>query len=116
MDRFATDNTTSKATKTKRMQSLEEAMKLATLSNDSNLTVKSANMHVAKQLKTFPFARNFLSIDKSNTNSKSTPTQISLAIKNFGSFVTYSPGGFLYFFIDNLSLLLFKTEVQHIMQ
>ncbi|XP_004295170.1 PREDICTED: uncharacterized protein LOC101310973 [Fragaria vesca subsp. vesca] len=33
--------------------------------------------------------------------------------KSFGSFVTHSPGGFLYFSIDeSLSVLLFKTEVQ----
>ncbi|PRQ31302.1 putative dynein ATPase [Rosa chinensis] len=33
--------------------------------------------------------------------------------KSFGSFVTHSPGGFLYFSIDDsLSVLLFKTEVQ----
>lgn len=34
--------------------------------------------------------------------------------KSFGSFVTHSPGGFIYFSVDshNLSFLLFKTEVQ----
>ncbi|KAG8479433.1 hypothetical protein CXB51_029204 [Gossypium anomalum] len=31
---------------------------------------------------------------------------------SFGSFVTHSPGGFLYFSIDSLSILLFKTEVE----
>lgn len=30
---------------------------------------------------------------------------------SFGSFVTHSPGGFVYFSIDSLSVLLFKTEV-----
>nr|XP_027127433.1 dynein light chain 1, cytoplasmic-like [Coffea arabica] len=32
--------------------------------------------------------------------------------KSFGSFVTHSPGGFVYFSLDSLSFLLFKTEVQ----
>lgn len=34
--------------------------------------------------------------------------------KSFGSFVTHSPGGFVYFSLDDslLSVLLFKTEVQ----
>ncbi|KAL1821575.1 hypothetical protein ACET3Z_016444 [Daucus carota] len=34
--------------------------------------------------------------------------------RSFGSFVTHSPGGFIYFSVDshNLSFLLFKTEVQ----
>ncbi|KAH1083933.1 hypothetical protein J1N35_023694 [Gossypium stocksii] len=31
---------------------------------------------------------------------------------SFGSFVTHSPGGFLYFSIDSFSILLFKTEVE----
>uniref|UniRef100_A0A0D6R667 Dynein light chain n=1 Tax=Araucaria cunninghamii TaxID=56994 RepID=A0A0D6R667_ARACU len=36
--------------------------------------------------------------------------------KSFGSFVTHSPGGFLYFSIDKLSILLFKTTVEPIDQ
>lgn len=32
--------------------------------------------------------------------------------KSFGSFVTHSPGGFLYFSLESFSFLLFKTEVQ----
>lgn len=32
--------------------------------------------------------------------------------KSFGSFVTHSSGGFVYFSIDKLSFLLFKTEVR----
>ncbi|KAG6782630.1 hypothetical protein POTOM_012040 [Populus tomentosa] len=32
--------------------------------------------------------------------------------KSYGSFVTHSSGGFVYFSVDNLSFLLFKTEVQ----
>ncbi|GAV86103.1 Dynein_light domain-containing protein [Cephalotus follicularis] len=31
---------------------------------------------------------------------------------SYGSFVTHSPGGFVYFSIDSLFVLLFKTEVQ----
>jgi dynein light chain LC8-type len=31
--------------------------------------------------------------------------------KSYGSFVTHSSGGFVYFSVDNLSFL-FKTEVQ----
>nr|POE68036.1 dynein light chain, cytoplasmic [Quercus suber] len=32
--------------------------------------------------------------------------------KSFGSFVTHSTGGFVYFSIDKLSFLLFKTVVR----
>lgn len=31
--------------------------------------------------------------------------------KSFGSFVSHSPGGFVYFSVDSFSFLLFKTEV-----
>ncbi|XP_076905570.1 uncharacterized protein LOC143561339 [Bidens hawaiensis] len=34
--------------------------------------------------------------------------------KSFGSFVTYSPGGFVYFTVDSYSVLLFKTEILEI--
>ncbi|KAI3907465.1 hypothetical protein MKW92_023650 [Papaver armeniacum] len=133
MDRTATDTTTAaKATKIKRTTS-SEVMKLATLAIELNITVRSANMHVAMQEKAFVFARKLLPVNKSNTNQKPTPTKIALAIKkefdasygpawhcivgkSFGSFVTHSPGGFLYFSIDNLYLLLFKTEVQPVKQ
>eukprot|EP01018_Ginkgo_biloba_P023581 Gb_23189 [translate_table: standard] len=36
--------------------------------------------------------------------------------KSFGSFVTYSRGGFLYFSMEKVSILLFKTAVQPIQQ
>ncbi|MCL7031946.1 hypothetical protein MKW94_029305 [Papaver nudicaule] len=133
MNRNATGTTASKATKIRRMPSLEEAMKLATLADDLNVNVRSANMHVAMQQKAFLFTRKLLAVNKSNKVVKPTPTQIALAIKkefdasygpawhcivgkSFGSFVTHSPGGFLYFSIDNLFLLLFKTEVHPVMQ
>ncbi|RZC58097.1 hypothetical protein C5167_005395 [Papaver somniferum] len=134
MDRTASDTTTAaKEAKIKRTLS-SEVMKLATLAVELNITVRSANMHVAMQEKAFIFTRKLLTVNKSNTkNTKPTPTQIALAIKkefdasygpawhcivgkSFGSFVTHSPGGFLYFSIDNLYLLLFKTEVQPVMQ
>ncbi|KAI3920710.1 hypothetical protein MKW98_005536 [Papaver atlanticum] len=133
MDKTATDTTTAaKGTKIKRTSS-SEVMKLATLAVELNITVRSANMHVTMQEKAFVFARKLLPVNKSNTNPKPTPTQIALAFKkefdasygpawhcivgkSFGSFVTHSPGGFLYFSMDNLHLLLFKTEVQPVMQ
>ncbi|PKI56289.1 hypothetical protein CRG98_023308 [Punica granatum] len=38
--------------------------------------------------------------------------------KSFGSFVTHSPGGFLYFLLNDslVSVLLFKTQVQLVIQ
>ncbi|KAI3946419.1 hypothetical protein MKX01_017635 [Papaver californicum] len=136
MDITAADTATaSKTAKIKRMSSSTEAMKLATLIVDLNITIRSANMHVTMQEKAFLCTRKLLTVNKSDTkaNPKPTPTQIALAIKkefdasygpawhcivgkSFGSFVTHSPGGFLYFSIDNLSLLLFKTEVRPVMQ
>ncbi|KAF8411157.1 hypothetical protein HHK36_003700 [Tetracentron sinense] len=35
---------------------------------------------------------------------------------SFGSFVTHSLGGFVYFSIDSLSFLLFKTEVRLVLE
>ncbi|KAI3976582.1 hypothetical protein MKX01_008440 [Papaver californicum] len=122
MDTTAADTTTaSKATKIKRLSASTEVMKLATLAVDLNIT------------RAFLCTRKLLTVNKSNTNPKPTPTQVALAIKkefdasygpawhcivgkSFGSFVTHSPGGLLYFSIDNLSLLLFKTEVRPVMQ
>ncbi|KAH9327008.1 hypothetical protein KI387_007186 [Taxus chinensis] len=40
------------------------------------------------------------------------PAWHCIAGRSFGSFVTHSFGGFLYFSLDNLSILLFKTTVQ----
>ncbi|KAI4342474.1 hypothetical protein MLD38_027101 [Melastoma candidum] len=35
---------------------------------------------------------------------------------SFGSFITHSPGGFVYFSADSLSVLLFKTEVRLVIE
>nr|XP_043630636.1 dynein light chain, cytoplasmic-like [Erigeron canadensis] len=40
------------------------------------------------------------------------PAWHCIAGKSFGSFVTHSPGGFVYFSADKYSFLLFKTAVQ----
>ncbi|OVA14252.1 Dynein light chain [Macleaya cordata] len=119
-----------------------ELMKLAAVAVDLNVRIRSANMPVAMQEKAFRYTRSLLLLGDGDDHncikltapkSKSpNPSQIALAIKkefdasygvawhcivgkSFGSFVTHSPGGFLYFSVDNLSFLLFKTEVRPVL-
>ncbi|XP_051125434.1 dynein light chain 1, cytoplasmic-like [Andrographis paniculata] len=49
---------------------------------------------------------------KKEFDSEYGPAWHCVAGKSFGSFVTHSPGGFLYFSVDTLYFLLFKTEVR----
>ncbi|VEU22957.1 DEKNAAC104279 [Brettanomyces naardenensis] len=37
------------------------------------------------------------------------PTWHCIVGKNFGSFVSHESGNFIYFYVDNLAFLLFKT-------
>ena len=44
------------------------------------------------------------------------PAWHCIAGKSFGSFVTHASGGFLYFSLDKLCFLLFKTEVRPVVK
>lgn len=90
-----------------------------------NAKVKAADMPSEMQVHAFRCARMAYDSQTDGFSSK----QLAFAIKkefdkaygpawhcivgtNFGSFVTHSVGGFLYFSMDKVSILLFKTAVE----
>ncbi|KAJ6933365.1 hypothetical protein NC651_009767 [Populus alba x Populus x berolinensis] len=103
-------------------------VRLAAIAVELNIRLRSADMPGAMQEHAFRFSRALL--DTNNLESKNpNPTHIAMSLKkefdamygmawhcivgkSYGSFVTHSSGGFVYFSVDNLSFLLFKTEVQ----
>ncbi|KAE9597553.1 hypothetical protein Lal_00029979 [Lupinus albus] len=92
----------------------------------NNLRVRASDMPLPLQNHAFSFARNILhSMPPKKLDSK----YLALALKkefdssygpawhcivgtSFGSYVTHSLGGFLYFSIDKVYILLFKTTVE----
>ncbi|EEF51560.1 dynein light chain, cytoplasmic [Ricinus communis] len=100
--------------------------KLAAIAVDLNIRLRSAEMPGAMQERAFRCTRAVLD---ANLEKKLNPTHIAMCLKkefdavygpawhcivgkSFGSFVTHSSGGFVYFSVDKLSFLLFKTEVR----
>ncbi|KAK6926409.1 Dynein light chain, type 1/2 [Dillenia turbinata] len=117
---------TAPAERLQRAPSME--VKLAAIAVDLNVRLRSADMPVVMQERALRYARALLDADP---KTRPNPTHIALALKkefdgafglawhcivgkSFGSFVTHSSGGFLYFSMDKLSFLLFKTEVRPI--
>ncbi|XVF78380.1 hypothetical protein PTKIN_Ptkin14bG0127100 [Pterospermum kingtungense] len=115
----------------KEKQNLEERVameetKLAAIAINLNVMLRSSDMPIDMQEHALRCTRQLLdSVPKPRHNL----THLARAIKkefdsvygpawhcvigtSFGSFVTHSSGGFLYFSIDSLSFLLFKTEVE----
>ncbi|CAN4104178.1 unnamed protein product [Withania somnifera] len=106
--------------------SAEEEVKLAALAISFNVRLRSADMPFAMQEHALRYAATLLIHP---TTQPPNPTLLARSLKkefdsmygrawhcvvgkSFGSFVTHSPGGFLYFSLDPFSFLLFKTEVQ----
>ncbi|KAK1575859.1 hypothetical protein Q3G72_008960 [Acer saccharum] len=105
-------------------------LKLAAVAVDLNVRLRSADMSVTLQERVFRHARALLDSNSDHKNSKRlNPSQLALCLKkefdllygpawhcivgkSFGSFVTHSSGGFVYFSIDKMCFLLFKTEVR----
>ncbi|KAK8668017.1 hypothetical protein V6N13_105488 [Hibiscus sabdariffa] len=90
-----------------------------------NVKVRASDMPLALQNKAFKCARDQLDYMPGKLDSK----RLALALKkefdstygpawhcivgtSFGSYVTHSLGGFLYFSIDKVYILLFKTAVE----
>ncbi|KAE8654755.1 dynein light chain LC6, flagellar outer arm-like isoform X2 [Hibiscus syriacus] len=90
-----------------------------------NVRVRASDMPLALQNKAFKCARDQLDYMPGKLDSK----RLALALKkefdstygpawhcivgtSFGSYVTHSLGGFLYFSIDKVYILLFKTAVE----
>ncbi|KAL1537773.1 putative dynein light chain [Salvia divinorum] len=109
----------------------EEEVKLAALAISFNIRLRSADMPLPMQERALRHARALL--DAAAHLRRPNPTLLSRSLKkefdsvygpawhcvagkSFGSFVTHSPGGFLYFSIDSFSFLLFKTEVHLVSQ
>ncbi|XP_059444631.1 dynein light chain 1, cytoplasmic-like [Corylus avellana] len=101
-----------------------EEVKLAATAITLNVRLRPSDMPLHMQDRALRYTRSFLDGIKSHPN----PTHLARALKkefdslygpawhcvvgtSFGSFVTHSPGAFVYFSIDSLSVLLFKTEV-----
>ncbi|KAL0446744.1 UNVERIFIED_CONTAM: Dynein light chain, cytoplasmic [Sesamum latifolium] len=92
-----------------------------------NVRVRAFDMPLSLQNHAFKTARNIL--DSMPTSSKLDSKRLALSLKkefdstygpawhcivgtSFGSYVTHSLGGFLYFSIDKVYVLLFKTAVE----
>ncbi|KAG6793843.1 hypothetical protein NC652_004116 [Populus alba x Populus x berolinensis] len=109
----------------------EEVMKLAAIALSLNVRLRSSDMPVDMQERALRYARSFLDDPSISSAPKHRPNPTLLARalkkefdsvygvawhcvagKSFGSFVTHSPGGFMYFSIDSLFIVLFKTEVK----
>ncbi|OIT00422.1 PREDICTED: dynein light chain, cytoplasmic-like [Nicotiana attenuata] len=106
--------------------STEEEVKLAALAISLNVRLRSADMPFTMQEHALRYTRTLLlhpSPHRPNPTllARSLKKEFDLVYgpawhcvvgKSFGSFVTHSPGGFVYFSLESLSFLLFKTEVQ----
>ncbi|GFZ05708.1 dynein light chain type 1 family protein [Actinidia rufa] len=109
-----------------RSSSMEE-VKLAAIAVSLNVRLRSADMPANLQERALRYTRSLL--DSAPADHRPNPTLLARSLKkefdtwygpawhcvvgkSFGSFVTHSPGGFVYFSLDSLSFLLFKTEVQ----
>ncbi|OAY29278.1 dynein light chain LC6, flagellar outer arm [Manihot esculenta] len=90
-----------------------------------NVRVRASDMPIPMQIRAFKCARDQLDSMPGKLDSK----RLALALKkefdsaygpawhcivgtSFGSYVTHSIGGFLYFSIDKVYILLFKTAVE----
>ncbi|KAJ1401899.1 Dynein light chain, type 1/2 [Sesbania bispinosa] len=108
----------------------ESIMRLASLAISFNVRLKSSDMPVHMQEHALRYTRSLIAVHPS---PKSINTHLARALKkefdssyglawhcvigkSFGSFVSHTGGGFVYFSIDSLSVLLFKTEVHLVTQ
>nr|GEY58270.1 dynein light chain, cytoplasmic-like [Tanacetum cinerariifolium] len=103
-----------------------EDVKLAAVAVSLNIRLRSADMPSVMQERALRLARELMDSSTSRRPNLTImarsikkefdqlygPAWHCVAGKSFGSFVTHSPGGFVYFSVDAYSFLLFKTEVQ----
>ncbi|GLU20918.1 hypothetical protein SLE2022_370930 [Rubroshorea leprosula] len=103
-------------------------LKLAAIAANLNVRLRSADMPPAMQERAIRRARDLLDSNP-DTQKRLNPTHLAMCLKkefdalygpawhcvvgkSFGTFVTHSSGGFVYFSVDKLCFLLFKTEVR----
>ncbi|KAK7401833.1 hypothetical protein VNO78_13629 [Psophocarpus tetragonolobus] len=106
-------------------------MRLASLAISFNVRLKSSDMPVHMQEHALRHTRSLFPLHSPPPNPSNTliaralkkefDSKYGLAWhcvigKSFGSFVSHTGGGFIYFSIDSLSILLFKTEVHLVTQ
>lgn len=101
-------------------------VKLAAIAISLNIRLRSADMPLSLQERALSYTRSL--VDAASDHRPNT-TLLARALKkefdssygpawhcvvgtSYGSFVTHSPGGFVYFSLDSLSFLLFKTQVR----
>ncbi|XP_043696909.1 dynein light chain-like [Telopea speciosissima] len=101
-------------------------VKLAATAVELNVRPRSADMPADMQERAFRYSR---ALVDAAPDKRPNLTHLALSLKkefdasygpawhcvvgkSFGSFVTHSLGGFLYFSVDDFSFLLFKTEVR----
>ncbi|KAH9650751.1 hypothetical protein KPL70_026494 [Citrus sinensis] len=92
-----------------------EEVNLAATAISLNVRLRSSDMPAHMQQHALRFTRSLVDdyySESSEFDDAYGPAWHCVVGKSFGSFVTHSPAGFLYFSIDSLSVLLFKTEVQ----
>ncbi|CAI9088651.1 OLC1v1023047C1 [Oldenlandia corymbosa var. corymbosa] len=114
----------------------EQELKLAAMAINLNVRLRISDMPITMQEHALRFARLLVGATAPATAAAAPPPPQRLSStllarslkrefdgrygpawhcvvgKSFGSFVTHSAGGFVYFSLDSLSFLLFKTEVQ----
>ncbi|KAL3508674.1 hypothetical protein ACH5RR_028075 [Cinchona calisaya] len=108
----------------------EEEVKLAAIAISLNVRLRTSDMPVSMQEHALRYTRSLIGDApppppshrlsptilarslKKEFDGKYGPAWHCVVGKSFGSFVTHSAGGFVYFSLDTLSFLLFKTEVQ----
>ncbi|KAF3433151.1 hypothetical protein FNV43_RR24253 [Rhamnella rubrinervis] len=102
-------------------------VKLAAIAIDLNIRLRAADMPASMQERAFRYTRSLL--DANPQEKRPNPTHLAMSLKkefdgvygpawhcivgkSFGSFVTHSSGGFVYFSVEKLSFLVFKTQVR----
>ncbi|KAM1857652.1 hypothetical protein ACFX13_007726 [Malus domestica] len=111
----------------------QDQIKLAATAITLNVRLRSSDMPTHMQNHALRYTRSLIDSPLQptpNPKTRPNPTHLARALKkefdsvygpawhcvvgtSFGSFVTHSAGGFVYFSVDDsLSVLLFKTEVQ----
>ncbi|KVI05427.1 dynein light chain 1, cytoplasmic [Cynara cardunculus var. scolymus] len=111
------------------LSNLIQRKKAADQQNQVNIRVRASDMAIAMQNKAFKSAADHLHSMPPANVKKIDSKRLALALKkefdglygpawhcivgtSFGSYVTHSSGGFVYFSIDKVHVLLFKTTVE----
>ncbi|KAL5572972.1 hypothetical protein UlMin_022569 [Ulmus minor] len=113
------------------LRSSTDEVKLAATAISLNVRLRSSDMPPHIQERALRCTGSLL--QSTPKSSRPNPTHLARTLKkefdsaygpawhcvvgaSFGSFVTHSPGGFVYFSVDSLSVLLFKTEVRLVIE